>query len=115
MAHLRKLPLNLLTHVEQRYLAKSPEFAAMKEGDEAAFWLKVASDDELPTVIDSCKGSPITIGLSQSTEHRLFTALQDIVRGPATVQSLKGIVTAGVFKSARYSLTKVGKWWKGRS
>ncbi|KIO23244.1 hypothetical protein M407DRAFT_110956 [Tulasnella calospora MUT 4182] len=95
MAHLRKLPLNLLTHVEQRYLAKSPEFAAMKEGDEAAFWLKVASDDELPTAIDS--------------------SLRDIVRGPATVQSLKGIVTAGAFKSARYSLTKVGKWWKGRS
>lgn len=95
MAHLRKLPLNLLTHVEQRYLAKSPEFAAMKEGDEATFWLKVASDEDLPSVIDS--------------------SLQGIVRGPATAQSLKGIVTAGVFKSARYSVTKVGKWWKGRS
>lgn len=61
MAHLRKLPLNLLTHVEQRYLAKSPEFAAMKEGDEAAFWLKVASDEDLPSVIDSCKDSSATI------------------------------------------------------
>lgn len=61
MAHLRKLPLNLLTHVEQQYLAKSPEFAAMKEGDEATFWLKVASDEDLPSVIDSCKGSSPTI------------------------------------------------------
>jgi len=36
-----------------------------------------------------------------------------IVRYPATVQSLKGIVGAGVTKSTRYTAAKVGKWWKG--
>lgn len=41
--------------------------------------------------------------------------MSKIVRYPATVQSLKGIVSAGLGKSIRYSAAKVGKWWKGTS
>ncbi|KAG8904451.1 Mitochondrial translocator assembly and maintenance protein 41 [Tulasnella sp. 403] len=95
LVHLRKLPLNLLKRVEQHYLASSPDLVAMREGDESAFWLKVAGDDNLSGVI---------------TEE-----VKNIVRRPATIQSLKGIVTAGPVKSIRYSATKVGKWWNGRS
>lgn len=38
-----------------------------------------------------------------------------IVRSPATVQTIKGIVSAGLFKSAHYAGQKVGKWWSGSS
>jgi mitochondrial translocator assembly and maintenance protein 41 len=36
--------------------------------------------------------------------------IHDIVRRPSTVQSLKGIVSAGLGKSIRYAGQKVGKW-----
>ena len=41
--------------------------------------------------------------------------VSDIVRYPATVQSLKGVVSAlaGLMKSARYTTAKVRKYWKG--
>ena len=39
--------------------------------------------------------------------------MSDIVRYPATVQSLKGVVSAGLIKSARYTAAKVRKYWKG--
>lgn len=35
-----------------------------------------------------------------------------IVRYPSTIQSLKGVLTAGVSKSVRYSAEKISKWWK---
>lgn len=39
--------------------------------------------------------------------------MSDVVRYPATVQSLKGVVSAGLIKSVRYTAAKVGKYWKG--
>ena len=39
--------------------------------------------------------------------------MSGIVRYPATVQSFKGVVSAGLIKSARYTMAKVGKYWKG--
>ena len=38
-----------------------------------------------------------------------------IVKGPATIQTMKGILSSGLIKSARYSTAKIGKWWKGSS
>ena len=35
------------------------------------------------------------------------------MRYPAAVQTVKGLVSAGVGKSLRYSAEKVGKWWRG--
>ncbi|KAG8931139.1 Mitochondrial translocator assembly and maintenance protein 41 [Tulasnella sp. 418] len=90
--HLRKLPLTLLRGVESHYLGRHADLVEVKETDDAAFWSKVAEDESVGNVVQS--------------------EMRDIVRGPAFVQSLKGIYTAGVTKSARYSLAKVGKWWK---
>ncbi|KAI0755010.1 Mmp37-domain-containing protein [Daedaleopsis nitida] len=91
-AHLRKLPSNLLTHVTDHYARRSPSIPP-READEAVYWAKLAGDGALPSVI----------------ERELHT----IVRSPSTVQTLKGLVSAGPVKSLRYSAEKVNKWWKG--
>ena len=41
--------------------------------------------------------------------------MHNIVRYPSTVQTLKGLVSAGPIKSVRYASEKVTKWWKGFS
>ncbi|KDQ62360.1 hypothetical protein JAAARDRAFT_189689 [Jaapia argillacea MUCL 33604] len=90
--HLRKLPLELLTRVENDY-AQNDQWLR-KEADEISYWTKMAGDERLSTV--------------------LRNEMSDIVRYPATIQSLKGIVSAGLVKSVRYTSEKVGKWWKSR-
>ena len=47
----------------------------------------------------------------------MYTTLElhNIVRYPSTVQSLKGLISAGPVKSLRYTAEKVNKWWKGSS
>ncbi|KAF5369318.1 hypothetical protein D9758_002729 [Tetrapyrgos nigripes] len=89
-AHLRKLPSNLLTKVTGRFT----EFQEMRKEDENGFWVKLAED-------------------SSKLNGVLNEEMTRIVRTPATIQSIKGIVSAGVGKSLRYSAAKVGKWWKG--
>lgn len=88
-AHLKKLPQGLLCRVHERMEGRGPA----READESAYWLRIAGDETLPTI--------------------LHEEMSKIVRYPATVQSLKGIVSAGVAKSTRYTAAKVGKWWKG--
>ncbi|KAG0697626.1 mitochondrial matrix Mmp37-domain-containing protein [Suillus ampliporus] len=90
-AHLKKLPEELLRHVHERAEGRGPP----READESAYWLRIAGDKELPGILDS--------------------EITKIVRYPATAQSLKGIVSAGMVKSVRYSAAKVSKWWKGTS
>ncbi|KAF8158142.1 mitochondrial matrix Mmp37-domain-containing protein [Crassisporium funariophilum] len=89
--HLKKLPADLLGGVKANYARreKNPEL----EADESAYWMRLAGDEKLPEV--------------------LVEEMGRIVRYPATVQSLKGIVSAGIGKSLRYSTAKVGKWWTG--
>ncbi|TFK52422.1 Mmp37-domain-containing protein [Heliocybe sulcata] len=91
-AHLRKLPSNLLARVEGSYAVR-PEFPS-KAADELAYWSKVAGDESLSNVIHD--------------------ETSQIVRRPATIQTLKGLVTAGPVKSFRYTAEKVSKWWQGR-
>lgn len=43
------------------------------------------------------------------------TELHKIVRYPSTIQTLKGLVSAGPIKSAQYASQKVAKWWRGWS
>jgi translocator assembly and maintenance protein 41 len=88
-AHLKKLPEGLLTRVHARAQGRGPP----READECAYWLRVAEDTTLPSILHS--------------------EMSHIVRYPATVQSLKGVVSAGLIKSARYTVAKVGKYWKG--
>ncbi|KAL6304344.1 Mmp37-domain-containing protein [Sparassis latifolia] len=87
-AHLKKLPLNLLTGVENHYTSVLPP----READESMYWTRLAGDEKLPTVLEQ--------------------ELRKIVRYPSSVQTVKGVVSAGFGKSLRYSAQKVGKWWK---
>ncbi|OCH91200.1 Mmp37-domain-containing protein [Obba rivulosa] len=92
-ALLRKLPQHLRQRVTDRYATAAG--VPPREADEDAFWMKIAVDRELPNIIE------------QETAR--------IVRGPSAVQTLKGLVSAGPVKSARYSAQKVCKWWKAPS
>ncbi|KAJ6477426.1 mitochondrial matrix Mmp37-domain-containing protein [Mycena vitilis] len=90
-AHLKKLPSNLLAGVRNNYDRSSTTPAY--EADESAYWIRLAADDKLPATLGE--------------------ELRRIVRYPATVQTMKGVVSAGVGKSVRYGAAKVGKWWTG--
>ncbi|KAF7346337.1 Kinesin-like protein [Mycena sanguinolenta] len=92
-AHLKKLPSNLLTGVRNSYDRSGAASATPYEADESAYWVRLAGDDRLPATLGG--------------------ELKRIVRYPATVQSFKGIVSAGVGKSMQYSAAKIGKWWNG--
>ncbi|TDL22243.1 Mmp37-domain-containing protein [Rickenella mellea] len=89
-ALLKKLPSTLLKKVTDHY---SRTGMPSKEADESAFWVRLAGDETLPSVIRS--------------------QMRSIVRYPAAIQTAKGVVSAGVGKSFRYGSEKVGKWWKG--
>jgi mitochondrial translocator assembly and maintenance protein 41 len=84
--HLRKLPVNLVFRLKQKYGMQPKE-------EDNAYWARLAGEERFPEVL-----------------NREMSA---IVRRPATIQTLKGIVSAGVGKSFKYSAAKVRKWWKG--
>ncbi|KAF7314334.1 Kinesin-like protein [Mycena kentingensis (nom. inval.)] len=90
-AHLRKLPSNLLTGVRNKFdhSGNVPAY----EADESAYWIRLAGDEQLPAILGQ--------------------ELRGIVRYPATVQSFKGLMSAGFGKSVRYSAAKARKWWNG--
>ncbi|CAG8486769.1 16794_t:CDS:2 [Acaulospora morrowiae] len=50
------------------------------------------------------------IASSEGYEEYIETGLSEIVFWPALTQSLKGILTAGMFKSAKYTSSKLSKW-----
>ena len=107
-AHLKKLPEELLKHVHERAEGRGPS----READESAYWLRVAGDKDLPAILSS----GMLLHSHCNIPYLCFKLeISKIVRYPATMQSLKGIVSAGVGKSARYSVAKVSKWWKGTS
>ncbi|KAF7365203.1 Kinesin-like protein [Mycena venus] len=106
-AHLKKLPSNLLTGVRNSYDRSSATPAY--EADESAYWIRLAGDDKLPATLGAGKFA----SLSAKINLTLPAELRRIVRYPATVQSFKGIISAGVGKSARYGAAKIGKWWNG--
>ncbi|EJC98151.1 Mmp37-domain-containing protein [Fomitiporia mediterranea MF3/22] len=91
-SHIKKLPATLRSKLVERYAARAD--IPSREADESAFWLKVAGDKDL--------------------ERVLRTEMRSIVRYPAFVQTAKGVVSAGLGKSIRYSGEKVGKWWRGK-
>ncbi|KAF8516321.1 mitochondrial matrix Mmp37-domain-containing protein [Hysterangium stoloniferum] len=93
--HLRKLPAELLDRVDRWYALRTEELGMPgKEADEAAYWVAMAGHARLGTVI--------------------MDEMKNIVRYPATVQTVKGLVSAGIGKSVRYGTGKMAKWWLGR-
>ncbi|KAJ3983626.1 mitochondrial matrix Mmp37-domain-containing protein [Lentinula detonsa] len=84
--HLRKLPVNLIFHLKQRYGLQTKE-------EENQYWVRLAGDGELPEMLNR--------------------EIRTIVRRPATIQTMKGLMSAGLGKSIKYSTQKISKWWKG--
>jgi len=84
--HLRKLPVNLIFHLKQRYGLQTKE-------EENAYWVRLAGEPKLPEMLNQ--------------------GMTNIVLWPATVQTMKGIISAGLGKGFKYGSAKVGKWWKG--
>ncbi|KAJ3996931.1 mitochondrial matrix Mmp37-domain-containing protein [Lentinula boryana] len=84
--HLRKLPVNLIFHLKQRYGVQTKE-------EENQYWVRLAGDGELPEMLNR--------------------EIRTIVRRPATIQTMKGVISAGLGKSIKYSTKKISKWWKG--
>ncbi|CAA7271316.1 unnamed protein product [Cyclocybe aegerita] len=91
-ALLRKLPDGLVQRVKANFRQRGVE--AELEKDEGVYWARLAGDEEV-------------------LRRVLNEEMANIVRYPATIQTLKGIVSAGVGKSIRYSSAKIGKWWSG--
>ncbi|KAF8419971.1 mitochondrial matrix Mmp37-domain-containing protein [Boletus edulis BED1] len=89
-AHLRKLPEGMLMRVHARAQGRGPP----READECAYWLRVAGDEALPSILRS--------------------EMSGIVGYPATVQSLKGVVSAGLIKSARYTVARLASIGRDR-
>lgn len=110
--HVSKLPLRLREKIQQHYtsapdrdpaflrlsLSSKSDTVARKPGPKAAsidpdlwnaFWRAVVRQPDFQTV--------------------LLSKIAEIVRGPASSQSLKGIYTAGLSKTAQYVFAKVGK------
>lgn len=99
---LRKLPSNLRVRIDTHYQSKdgssssaAPASPSSPTRDENVFWHKVGAASDLTDVMNS--------------------EMASIVKGPATMQSLKGIVSAGPTKGLRYVGEKVGKWWSAKS
>ncbi|KAJ9114983.1 hypothetical protein QFC22_005311 [Naganishia vaughanmartiniae] len=99
---LKKLPRNLKKGLE-RIFAERFETKIVRPGAspdekglaEKEFWRKAVAEPDLRKVLDQ--------------------ELQRIIKGPATSQSFKGLLTAGLRKSILYAAAKVGKWWKSKS
>ncbi|THH31480.1 hypothetical protein EUX98_g2703 [Antrodiella citrinella] len=85
-AHLRKLPSHLSAMVTTHFDSAG---LPPRESDESMYWSRLAGDARLPQVLQQ--------------------EMVKIVRYPSAVQSLKGIVSAGVGKSLRYSSAKIAK------
>ncbi|KAF8610406.1 Mmp37-domain-containing protein [Ceratobasidium sp. AG-I] len=99
---LRKLPSNLRVRIDTHYQSKvgsssssAPSSPSSPTRDENVFWHKVGAASDLTEVMNS--------------------EMASIVKGPATIQSAKGLVSAGFTKSMMYAGEKVGKWWSAKS
>ncbi|KAF9375645.1 Mitochondrial translocator assembly and maintenance protein 41 [Podila verticillata] len=84
----QKLPPNLKKGVLYRYHSALSKAGVEIEGKE----------------IQSVATAPDLDKYLQSTIH-------SIVQIPALSQSIKGIATAGLLKTGKYGMEKLGKWW----
>lgn len=112
-AHLKKLPSNLLKGVRENYSRQGKTNVDL-EADESAYWVRLAGDEKLPEVLH--QGMFLLLNHHFLVLILFFSSIvemSNIVRYPATVQSIKGLASVGVGKSLRYSTAKIGKWWRG--
>ena len=109
-AHLRKLPAHLLKGVTDHYASA----VHPREADEAAYWTHLAGDEKLPEVID---GGTSPLYPFRARNHSCLSSaeIRKLVRHSSTVQTVKGLVSAGPSKGLRYASEKIGKWWRSRN
>ncbi|KAF9779671.1 Mmp37-domain-containing protein [Thelephora terrestris] len=88
LAHLHKLPSGLLTQWTMGGFASPPQHP--EEATE--YWARLSARPDLATLVQD--------------------EIKHIVRYPSAVQTVKGIVSAGVGKSSRYAADKITKWWR---
>jgi mitochondrial translocator assembly and maintenance protein 41 len=109
-AHLKMLPSNLLQNVRRHY-ASNPSLGSL-ESDPSMYWVRLAGETDLPQALNE----GLLILHFAAMELNIDPSLEvgKIIRYPAFIQSVKGIVSSGVVKGFRYSAAKVGKWWNSR-
>lgn len=84
--------------------------------EELEFWKKAVAEPDLRKVIDQGMYITGTFCIAVLRNMRpCLTELKAIISGPATTQSFKGLLTAGLRKSVIYAAAKVGKWWKSKA
>lgn len=108
-AHVRKLPSELRKRIDARFTGKTG--VPSKESDESAFWSHVAADPSLPKTIEQGQQSffpPVHRSLLTG-----FLEVNSIVRHSSTIQTAKGLATAGVGSSLLYAGRKLAKYWRG--
>lgn len=101
LAHLRKLPSGLLKGV-----ASPP----LNVEEAAEYWARLSARPDLASLIESGKLTYPSPTFRVYRPHR--KEIKHIVRYPSTIQTVKGVVSAGVGKSGRYAVDKISKWWR---
>jgi len=109
-AHLRKLPKGLLERVKRNYAMRLENVEEL-QADEGMYWMHLAGDANLPKVL--VEGNFWFFLTEHVFDMLYFIEMSNIVRYPATIQSLKGIASAGLGKSLQYTSGKINKWWRG--
>ncbi|RHZ52888.1 hypothetical protein Glove_456g24 [Diversispora epigaea] len=87
---IQKLPRILKNKVQEEYKMAMIRKGITLPSDEKEIFKNIASSEDYPKYIE--------------------TGLRQIIFWPAITQSLKGILTAGMFKSGKYISNKLGKW-----
>lgn len=52
-----------------------------------------------------------SVATAPDLDKYLQSTIHSIVQIPALSQSIKGIATAGLLKTGKYGMEKLGKWW----
>lgn len=108
---VRRLPRafrdKLYFHYQARYKIPRAEFESMvgQSQDSERLKKKEGGEFEKRMVMDEGKGG---------VEEGVKKAVRKTIGWPSTVQSVKGVVTAGPARSLKYLGEKVGKWRVGR-
>lgn len=115
--HASRLPLRLREKLQQHYTSTPDQDEAFLR-----LSLSVKSDNVARTPgakaahIDKDRWDNFWLAVVRQPDFQtvLLSKIAEIVRSPARSQSIKGIFTAGMGRTVRYVMAKVGKFFEGR-